>query len=131
MSDILAEPLSIAINKSISTSAFPNNAKIASVVLTDKKTDDQYVISNFRPVNILKETHNSYICIFVSSNVVIKCSQVSSSNTNVNCASNVSAKNDSYPLKPSVKRKTNRTGKPNLLIVGDSHIKRNALKKIL
>ena len=58
-----------------------------------------------------------------SSNVVIKCPQVSSSNTNVNRASNVSAKNDSYPLQPFVKRKTNRTGKPNLLIVGDSHIK--------
>ena len=43
---------------------------------------------------------------------------------NVNRASNVSAKNDSYPLQPSVKCKTNHTGKPNLLIVGDSHIKR-------
>ena len=40
------------------------------------------------------------------------------SNTNVNRASNVSAKNDSYPLQPSVKCKTNRTDKPNLLIVG-------------
>ena len=59
----------------------------------------------------------------LSSNVVIKCPQVLSSNTNVNHASNVSAKNDSYPLQPSVKCKTNRTGKPNLLIVGDSHIK--------
>ena len=59
-----------------------------------------------------------------SSNVVIKCSQVLSSNTNVNRASNVSAKNDSYPLQPSVKCKMNCTGKPNLLIVGDSHIKR-------
>ena len=36
---ILAEPLSIAINNSISTSTFPNNAKIASVVPIDKKTD--------------------------------------------------------------------------------------------
>ena len=60
----------------------------------------------------------------LSSNVVIKCPQVSSSNTNVNCASNVSAKNDSYPLQPSVKRKTNCMGKPNLLIVGDSQMKR-------
>ena len=42
---ILAEPLSIAINNSISTSAFPSNAKIASVVPIDKKTDDKYVIS--------------------------------------------------------------------------------------
>ena len=50
-SDFLAEPLPIAINNSIST--FPNNAKIASVVPIDKKTDDKYVISNFRPVSIL------------------------------------------------------------------------------
>ena len=52
-SDILAEPLPIAITNSISTSTFPNNAKIASVVPIDKKTDDKYVISNFRPVSIL------------------------------------------------------------------------------
>ena len=52
-SDFLAEPLSIAISNSISTSTFPNNAKIASVVPIDKKTDDKYVISNFRRVSIL------------------------------------------------------------------------------
>ena len=52
-SDILAEPLSVAINNINSTSTFPNNAKIASVVPVDKKTDDKYVISNFRPVSIL------------------------------------------------------------------------------
>ena len=52
-SDFLAEPLSIAINNSISTSNFPNNAKIASVVPIDKKTNDKYVMSNFRPVSIL------------------------------------------------------------------------------
>ena len=47
-SDILVEPLSIANNSSIST--FSSNAKTASVVATDKKTDDKYVIS--RPVSI-------------------------------------------------------------------------------
>ena len=52
-SDFLPEPLSIAISNSISTSTFPNNAKIASVVPIDKKTDDKYVISNFRRVSIL------------------------------------------------------------------------------
>ena len=52
-SDILAEPLSIAINNSISTSNFPNNAKITSAVPIDKKTDEKYVISNFRPLSIL------------------------------------------------------------------------------
>ena len=45
--------LSIAINNSIRTSTFPNNAKIATVVPVDKKTDDKYVISNFRPISIL------------------------------------------------------------------------------
>ena len=51
-SGILAEPLSKAIN-SIRTSTFPNNAKIATVVPIDKKTDNKYVKSNFRPVSIL------------------------------------------------------------------------------
>ena len=46
-------------------------------------------------------------------------------NTDVNncVGSNVNAKNNSYPLQPSVKPKTNRNGKFNLLVVGDSHIK--------
>ena len=38
-SDILAEQMPIAINNSISISTFFNNAKIASVVPIDKKTD--------------------------------------------------------------------------------------------
>ena len=53
MSNILAEPLSVVINNSISTSAVPNNAKIASAVPTDRETDDKYVISNFKLVSIL------------------------------------------------------------------------------
>ena len=53
VSDIFAKSLSIAINNSISTSTFPNDAKIESVVPIDKKTYDKYVISNFRPVSIL------------------------------------------------------------------------------
>ena len=43
--------------------------------------------------------------------------------TNCN-ESNVNAKNNSYPLQPSVKPQMNRNGKCNLLVVGDSHIKR-------
>ena len=60
VSHILAEPLSIAINNSISTSTFPNNPKIASVVPIDKKTDDKHVISNFRPVSILNCFSKAY-----------------------------------------------------------------------
>ena len=52
LSDILAKLLSVAINNIISTYAFPNDAKIASVVPIDKKTNDKYVIPNFRPVSI-------------------------------------------------------------------------------
>ena len=52
-SDVLAEPLPVAINISISTYTFPSNAKIVSVVPNEKKTDDKYVISNFRSVIIL------------------------------------------------------------------------------
>ena len=47
------KPWSIAINSSITASTFPNNAKIVSVVPIDRKADDKYVISYFRPVSIL------------------------------------------------------------------------------
>ena len=57
-SDISSESLSIAINNSTSTTTFPNNAKTGSAVPIDKKTDDKYVISNFRPVNILNLIKN-------------------------------------------------------------------------
>ena len=59
-SEILVEPLPIAINNSIRTSTFPNNAKIVTVVPIDKKTDDKYVISNFRPVSVLNYFSNVY-----------------------------------------------------------------------
>ena len=42
---VLAEPLPIAISNSVSTSTFPNNATITSVVPVGKKKDDKYVIS--------------------------------------------------------------------------------------
>ena len=43
-------------------------------------------------------------------------------NTDVNnyVGSNVNDKNNSYPLQPSVKPKTNRNGKSNLLVIGDA-----------
>ena len=52
--------MSIVFDNSIRTSTFPDNAKIATVVPIDKKTDDKYVISNFRPVSILNCFSNVY-----------------------------------------------------------------------
>ena len=80
------------------------------------------------PLNRERETPRKDYCNAVKRSVTVPVSpQVSSSNLVIKChqvsSSNVSAKNDSYPLQSSVKRKTNRTGKPNMVIVGDSHIK--------
>ena len=50
---ISTESLSITINNSISTSIFPNNAKIVIVVPVGKKSNDKYAICNSRPVSIL------------------------------------------------------------------------------
>ena len=42
-----------AINKNISKSVFPDNAKNASVFLIDQNSDDKHKVSNFRPVSVL------------------------------------------------------------------------------
>ena len=52
-SEILLKPLSIAMNNSITSSTFPDRAKVATVVPIDKKTDNKYSVSNFRPVSLL------------------------------------------------------------------------------
>ena len=52
-SEVLSKPLSIAMYNSITSSTFPDRAKVATVVLIDKKTDNKYNVSNFRPVNLL------------------------------------------------------------------------------
>ena len=39
---------------------FPENAKVATVVPIDKKTDDKYVISNYRPVSLLNSFSKTY-----------------------------------------------------------------------
>ena len=62
-SDFLSKPISKALNNCITSRTFPKNAKVATVVPIDKKTDDKYVISNCRPVSLLNgftkiyETH--------------------------------------------------------------------------
>ena len=40
-------------NNSITSSTFPDRAKVATVVPIDKKTDSKYNKSNFRPVSLL------------------------------------------------------------------------------
>ena len=52
-SDFLSKPFSKALNNFITSCTFPENAKVVTVVPIDKKTDDKYVISNYRPVSLL------------------------------------------------------------------------------
>ena len=52
-SDFLSKPISKSLNNCITSCTFPENAKVATVVPIDKKTDDKYVISNYRPVSLL------------------------------------------------------------------------------
>ena len=52
-SDFLSKPISKALNTCIISRTFPKNAKVATVVPIDMKTDDKYVISNYRPVSLL------------------------------------------------------------------------------
>ena len=47
-SDFLSKPISKALNNCITSCTFPENAKVSTVVPIDKKTDDKYVISNYR-----------------------------------------------------------------------------------
>ena len=51
--DIIAEPLTQAINCCLRQGIFPDNAKIASVVPVDKGKPDKYDVLNYRPVSIL------------------------------------------------------------------------------
>ena len=57
-SDFLSTPLAKVINNSIASSKFPDIAKVATVIPIDKKTDDKYDISNFRPVSLLNYFSN-------------------------------------------------------------------------
>ena len=52
-SDFLSTSLATAINNSLASSKFADIAKVATVIPIDKKTDDKYDISNFRPVSLL------------------------------------------------------------------------------
>ena len=64
--DFLSPPLATAINNSLASSKFPDIAKVATVIPIDKKTDDKYDISNFRPVSLLN-------CFWKVYENIIKC----------------------------------------------------------
>ena len=51
--DIIAEPLTQAINCCLRQGIFPDNGKIASVVPLNKGKPDKYDFLNYRPVSIL------------------------------------------------------------------------------
>ena len=65
----------------MSSSTFPDRAKVATVVLLDEKTENKYTVRNFRPVSLLNcfakiyenfiKNHivnfmNNYIYLYVS-----------------------------------------------------------------
>ena len=49
-SDFLSKSVSKALNSCITSCTFPENANVATVVPIDKKSDNSYIISNYRPV---------------------------------------------------------------------------------
>ena len=70
--EVLSQLLADAINNCISKGVFPDNAKIASVFLNVKQSDDKSKVSNFRPVifrntfskiyeSVIKNKHNSVL----------------------------------------------------------------------
>ena len=58
--DIIAEPLTQAINCCLREGIFPNNAKVASVVPFDEGKLDKYGVLNYRPVSILNTCSKIY-----------------------------------------------------------------------
>ena len=75
-SEFLSTPLEIAINNSFASSKFPDIAKVATVIPIDKKTDDKYDISNFRPASLL----NCFSKVYEN---IIKCRLVDSMYSNI------------------------------------------------
>ena len=58
--DIIAEPLTQAINYCLRQGIFPDNPKVASVVPLDKGKPDKYDVLNYRPVSILNAFSKIY-----------------------------------------------------------------------
>ena len=59
-SDFLSKPISKALNNCITSCTFPENAKVATIVPIGNKTDDKYVISDYRPVSLLNGFSKTY-----------------------------------------------------------------------
>ena len=81
VSEVLSKTLSIAMNNSVNSPTFPDRTKVATFVPTDKKTDNKYTVSNFRPVSLsncfskiyenyiknhIVNSMNNYISLYVS-----------------------------------------------------------------
>ena len=75
-SNFPSTPLATAINNSLASSKFPDIAKVATVISIDKKTDDNYHISYFRPVSLLG-------CFSKVYENIIKCRLVESMYNNI------------------------------------------------
>ena len=58
--DIIAEPLTQAINCCLRQGIFPENAKVASIVPLDKGKPDKYGVLNYRPLSILNAFSKIY-----------------------------------------------------------------------
>ena len=59
-SGFLSKPISKAFNNCITSHTFPENANVATVVSTDKKTDDKYAVSNYRSFSLLNRFSKIY-----------------------------------------------------------------------
>ena len=58
--DVIAEPLTQVINCCFRQDAFPDNAKITSVVPRDKGKSKNYDFLNYRPISILSDFSKIY-----------------------------------------------------------------------
>ena len=59
-SDFLSKPISKAFNNCITSRTFPENANVATVVSTDKKTDDKFVVPNYRSFSLINRFSKIY-----------------------------------------------------------------------
>ena len=85
-SKFLSKPLAIAINNSLASFKFFDIAKVATVITIDKKKDDKYDISNFRPISLL----NFFSKVYEN---IVKCRLVDSMYNNISLSVSANRKN--------------------------------------